>query len=106
MRWRLCYAKTDRTGGPFEADGPEALRDALLALWTAQQAGLEAHSPTDDDWLGVEVLAAGTTPGALAQRCPHLFRVGSALVEKRRAAVEALRQGPPRSGYWHLNPRE
>jgi hypothetical protein len=99
------YANVDRTSGPFEADSPEALRDGLLALGASRQAGLEVHSPLGDDWLGVEVLPAGTPREALAERCGHLFGVGSALVEKRRAAVEALRQGPPGAGSWHLHPR-
>jgi hypothetical protein len=79
MPWRLCYAKTDRVGGPFEADGPEGLWDTLLPLGAGRQAGLEVDSPSGDDWIGVEVLAAGTTPEALAGRCGHLFQVGSAL---------------------------
>src|SRR5262245_51438483 len=106
MNWRLNHANSDRSSGPFEAGSPEALRDALLALWAGRQAGLEVHGPLGDDWLGVEVLPAGTTPEALAARCPHLFQVGSALLEKRRAAIEALRQGPPGAGYCHLNPKE
>jgi hypothetical protein len=104
MRWRLTYAGSDHTSGPWDALTPDALRAALAALWTGRQAGLEVHAEgAGEDWIGVGLLLPGHAP--TLERCASLSRDAVTLLARRQEVLEAMRKGGPGGTFAHLRPR-
>jgi hypothetical protein len=96
MRWRPCHAHTGRASDPFEADSPEALRDALLACWTGEQAANAISSATQSRWQRRPGASPRNPCRTNPLRIPSPFGISCAKGGKCQQQEQAVSAGGPR----------